>query len=352
MPERAPTPTPKTYAELRDAVLAVVVKGRAAIDQAWVGTCHETGRLINEHVLLFRERANYGAKTYEKLAVDTGISKRTLQECAQYQRFFPIARSCAQLGWSKCRLLCQVSDAKQREKLRVQTLKNDWRAEDLEARVRAFNAVAIESGETKADEPVELLTSQRGTPGLHPVVERPGGLAIDLGFKFYRDLTGEQQKRLTKGDIVRLDESGVRKIDGATKADLFTYTATVRKVIDGDTLDIAIVVAPGFTRDLKLRLRGLDCPEMSTAAGRAAKLFVDGLIEAGDEIIVCTSKPDKFDRYLADVFLRPAASDKLKAASTGLATPTESSESAAEIFLNNALLAGGYAVRYDGGAKE
>jgi hypothetical protein len=48
MPSRAPTPTPKTYAQLRDAVVAVVVKGRADIDRAWLETYHETGRLIND----------------------------------------------------------------------------------------------------------------------------------------------------------------------------------------------------------------------------------------------------------------------------------------------------------------
>lgn len=46
MPSSKLAPTPKTYAELREAVLAVVVKGRAAIDQAWVGTCHKTGRIM------------------------------------------------------------------------------------------------------------------------------------------------------------------------------------------------------------------------------------------------------------------------------------------------------------------
>ena len=75
MPTRALTPTPKTYAQLRDAVIAVVVSGRQAIDRAWLETYHETGRLIHEHVLLFRERADYGAKTFEKLAADTAVSR-------------------------------------------------------------------------------------------------------------------------------------------------------------------------------------------------------------------------------------------------------------------------------------
>src|SRR5882757_3218508 len=100
MPSTKVTPTPKTYAELRDAVIAVVVKGRQEIDRAWVGTYHETGRLINEHVLLFRDRADYGAKTYVKLEKDTGINIRTLRQCAQFHRFFPIRSARSELSWA------------------------------------------------------------------------------------------------------------------------------------------------------------------------------------------------------------------------------------------------------------
>lgn len=59
MPSRAPAPPPQTYAQLRDAV---VVRGRQEMDHAWLETYHTTGRLINEHILQFRDRADYGAK--------------------------------------------------------------------------------------------------------------------------------------------------------------------------------------------------------------------------------------------------------------------------------------------------
>lgn len=340
MPLRAPLPTPKTYAQLREAVIAVVIKGRREIDRAWVDTYHETGRLINAHVLLFRDRADYGAKTYEKLAADTGISKRTLQECAQFHRCFPIARHVAQLGWNRCRLLCQVDDDVQRTALATQAVKNDWSSGEIMMRVRSFNAAALVSADADADtKRVELLTFRRGTPGLHPIVDRGAGPEIDLGFKFYRALGPTSQ--LTTKDIVRLNGDGVRRVEDATKADLFTYDATIRKVVDGDTLVVALAVAPGFTHELKLRLRGLDCPELSTGAGRAAKAFVDDLIRVGDAVVMSTTKPDKYDRYLADVFIGRSQAESSERRADG-----------AWLFLNNALLQNGHAVRYDGGAKE
>jgi endonuclease YncB( thermonuclease family) len=113
---------------------------------------------------------------------------------------------------------------------------------------------------------------------------------------------GRLTSKLTTGDIVRLNGDGVRRVDGATKDQLFTYAATIRRIIDGNTLAVALAVAPGISLELKLRLRGLDCPEMATTAGRAAKQCVDDRIEAGDEVVASTTKPNKYDRYLADVF--------------------------------------------------
>ena len=63
---------------------------------------------------------------------------------------------------------------------------------------------------------------------------------------------------------------------------------------------------------------------MSTSEGKAAKRFVDALFADAKSIVINTTKPDKYDRYLADVFL---------------------TTSKGEIFLNNELLANGHAVR-------
>ena len=54
---------------------------------------------------------------------------------------------------------------------------------------------------------------------------------------------------------------------------------------------------------------------------------------AGTSVIICTTKPDKYDRYLADVFVAgPKASEE------------ELEGSGGDIYLNNALLAAGHAV--------
>ena len=176
-------------------------------------------------------------------------------------------------------------------------------------------------------------------------MEKSIGLSVDLGFRHYWPLSpepfdaaqGRQAKRFAKGDIVRIAKanpstslraSRITLAEDATRGDLFTYAARLVRVVDGDTLVVALEVSPGVFIEQKLRLRGLDCPEMSTPEGRVAKRFVEALLEdsAGD-LVIHTTKPDKYDRYLAEVFV-----------------PTKSG---GEVFLNNALLENGHAVRKD-----
>jgi len=321
-----PPAAPATYAVLRRAVEAIVVKGRNEIDRAWVRTYHETGRLITEHLLQNKDRANYGGQVFNRLAADTGISKRILHECAQFARCFPIVRALAQLTWNHYRLLCQVPDPARRDALLKETVKSGLSSTQLEQRVRALappEPATLDLEETPTIEPPTLLTPKLGTPGIRKVVAPGAGLAADLGFATYHDLP--EDTALKAGDLVRLDSAGRATVAvGATKADLFTYETAVLKVVDGDTLWVQVYLDARRWVKQKLRLRDLDCPEMDTAEGKAAKRFVESLVARTTAVTICTTKPDKYDRYLADVFL----------------TLSDGSE----VFLNNALLENGHAV--------
>ena len=76
------------------------------------------------------------------------------------------------------------------------------------------------------------------------------------------------------------------------------YPATVVRVIDGDTLEL--IVDTGFRSNYrdKFRLIGINAPEGKNTEA-AARLSL--LLYTGRNVIVSTTKPEKWGRWLADV---------------------------------------------------
>ncbi len=347
MVKRAITPVPKTFDELVRAVRHSLIAGQSRVDRAYLETYRNTGLLIEAHL----HHTRYGEGVVARLAGKLGIDTRLLYRCLRFVREYPIVAGRPQLTWSHYRLLIDVSDPKQREVLETATHQNNWTGPELERHVRAWNAIDVAPSPAKdADgrSPVHKpLVPKRGTPGVYRVAKVDGALVVDLGFSSYFDLNEEQAKTVTEGDLVRLSSAGqVTPATGATKADLFTYHVEVGRVVDGDTLWIKIYLRPRQWIRQKLRLRGLDCPELGTPAGKAAKRFVDGLVAKTRSIVIHTTKPDKYDRYLADVFLALSAEmPELAAAGPGATSATPGEDGL--VFLNNLLLENGHAARKD-----
>lgn len=86
---------------------------------------------------------------------------------------------------------------------------------------------------------------------------------------------------------------------------MYEYRGEVVKVIDGDTVDVMIDL--GFEAHLKTRVRlfGLDTPEMHVAEqkarGQKAAEFVKKAIE-GKPIRIQMLNKDKYGRYLAKIY--------------------------------------------------
>lgn len=87
------------------------------------------------------------------------------------------------------------------------------------------------------------------------------------------------------------------------------YVGVIEKIVDGDTLDVRIDLGFDVWRVERLRLRGVDAPEMDTAEGRAAREFVARALSGVDFVAFKTYQTDIYARYIADIFYDPAAED-------------------------------------------
>jgi micrococcal nuclease len=85
---------------------------------------------------------------------------------------------------------------------------------------------------------------------------------------------------------------------------MFEYDALVTRVVDGDTFDLQIDLGFGIIKKTRLRLYGIDTPEIrgeESARGLAVKEAVRILIE-GKMVRVKTHKfKGKYGRYVAKV---------------------------------------------------
>src|SRR6478609_4433360 len=83
---------------------------------------------------------------------------------------------------------------------------------------------------------------------------------------------------------------------------MYEYEATLVKVIDGDTVDVNIDLGLETNRRIRVRLFGIDAPEMSTPDRKLAKLFVESWFDRNDgpvRLVTVKDKREKYGRYLA-----------------------------------------------------
>ncbi len=84
------------------------------------------------------------------------------------------------------------------------------------------------------------------------------------------------------------------------------YHAVVDRIIDGDTIDLIIDLGLSTYKKERVRLTGIDAPEMSTVKGKEVKAWLETLFkECGNACLVDTlqGKREKYGRYLATLYL-------------------------------------------------
>ena len=115
---------------------------------------------------------------------------------------------------------------------------------------------------------------------------------------------------------------------------MYEYKATIRRVVDGDTVDVTLDLGFNIMYNSRIRLLGIDTPESRTRdleekkRGLAAKDRVKELCPVGSSVTLKTTKDGrgKFGRILGEIFV-------------------------GDINVNQQLVSEGHAVEYFGGKK-
>jgi len=91
---------------------------------------------------------------------------------------------------------------------------------------------------------------------------------------------------------------------------VYEYQAVLLKVVDGDTVHARVDLGFDIRMDMKLRLMGINAPEMKTVQGLPAKDHLTQLLGpygplTGTPLTIRTEKDrqEKFGRYLATLIL-------------------------------------------------
>ncbi|MFH1799844.1 MAG: DUF1016 N-terminal domain-containing protein [Candidatus Omnitrophota bacterium] len=323
----------QTYDQLVAAIRQARAASQARVEQAAqqekVRECWEIGKLIDEHVLQHKERADYGKQVILRLAADLGMSESELHRMLEFYRAYPIVAAPRELSWAHYRELLSVNDPAERAELEEKAAKENWTQDQTREEIKKRKAAKQGAPAPVQEAP---LTAQPGKPGTYRMVKAAAGPetgkgVIDLGFSNYyrtsRDL------RFKEGAIIEVipafpggasAPSDLIKLSKRTSEDLYTYRAWVSRVLDGDTIEAVVDLGFGFTTTQTLRLRGIDAPELVSKEGKEAKEFLEQKLRSTEAekqerslplasglsaspVLIRTLKSDKYDRYLADLFV-------------------------------------------------
>lgn len=93
---------------------------------------------------------------------------------------------------------------------------------------------------------------------------------------------------------------------------MYEYHAVVKKVIDGDTIDVTIDLGFSIQYTERVRLARINAPEMSTQEGKIIKTFMQDTLE-GRNVTIRTEKNtfDKYGRWIAEIFYNEQSINQL-----------------------------------------
>jgi endonuclease YncB( thermonuclease family) len=274
-------------------------------------------------------RAQYGDGLLARLSKDLsarygeGFSLANLKRIRSFYLTHRKGSAPSQLAWTQYVEILPVDDARARKQLERRAAAEGLSSRELRKLVRERGNPSPPKAKAP---PLRLRRPARLeflTYRMAPAVggKLPSGhILVDCGFDVYRSVPAKSPK-------LKL-----------TKTLAYTYAATVERVVDGDTVWAFIDVGFGTVVRKKLRLHGVNAPELSTTKGEEARDYISGFLPPGAVVVIRSYASDAFGRYLADILCprQPATTRSQKTLDEMVATG---------LFLNQDMLTKGLVTR-------
>ena len=318
------------------AILADIGRLYEGAQQVLVEAYWKIGRRIVEVEQRGAKRAQLGDRLLERLSADlstqygAGFSVDNLERMRNFYLTHRKSAAPRKLAWTQYVELLSVDDAKARGQLERRAAAEGLTSRELRKLVRqqTGRVTTLEANvtpvaprkATRLRRPANLkFRTCRRAPA--PNVSIPHGhILVDCGFGVYRSIL-----KTTRGFHLTTELA-------------YTYPAIVERVVDGDTVWGFIDVGFGTIVRKKLRLHGVDAPEVSTPRGEEARDYLARLLPPGAAMVIRSYASDAFGRFLADIFCpeQPITAPSVK---------TFNQIVSSGIFLNQDLLAKHLATR-------
>lgn len=291
---------------------------RVQVKFAW-----ETGRLIVEEEQNGAMRAAYGTELIPKLSKNltekfgAGFSETNLRKMRHFFLLHPKQALPPELDWTDYAELLPVKDEKTRKRLEQRILKEDLKSTEIRELVRNVRDLPKPSLKLAPLKRPANLKLEIFRVSVLPAKLRDNFVLVDCGFFVIWPVAKDKLKGINLADEMS-----------------YTYAAAIERVIDGDTLLVLIEAGFGIIVRDRLRLRGVNTPEVGTPEGDRAKKFVEKCLPVGSTVVIKSHKwkTDPHGRFVADVFYKPGSEDASAIIKDGT-------------YLNQQLLDEGHAVR-------
>ncbi|HOD12738.1 MAG TPA: DUF1016 N-terminal domain-containing protein [Candidatus Omnitrophota bacterium] len=337
------------YREILTKIQQQILEGKRNIEESYrlqvLQTHWNIGKILEEPFAGDFENSSERARMIERLSKDLERPTSFFYDLSKFYRFYPSLPT-TPLTWSHYSDLIRVDDARQRQRFEQQAIREGLSSQKLYQLIfmdKITQEKKKEAGQLTALAKPGELACVRGKLYRYRCLFRkdiscqPRQALVDMGFGILRkvDIPDWQTNRSPVPVTSYKDKEGY-SIRRATKHPeyLYTYKATIVKIVDADTLVLYVDLGFDSWIEQKLRLRGIDAPEVSTVLGMAAKEYVQEIFNKVDCVVCKTYREDKYGRYLADIFYSLTEKDPEIVAQQGT-------------YLNQELLERGYAKLYE-----